>query len=152
MASSVPRQVSYDNEIEVITEPEANEGHLTVAVEDERSSSSVKSTSPEQNIASQPLTGGKKVVRTYSKSPHYLPLALIVCVINLPFGCLAAMFSILSMKHGRKESSRSATYAKLSLWLSLVGIACSIVVGIFITVYYLVIVPNIISLEEELQT
>ncbi|KAK6165236.1 hypothetical protein SNE40_022199 [Patella caerulea] len=152
MATEGP--ASYENEIEVISEHEVLPDQLTVAVvEEERSSSSVKSTSPEQNVASQPLTGGDRVVRTYTKSPHYLPLAFLVCIINPPFGIVAVVFSLISRKYSAKgDFMKGGTHARISMWLCVVGIACSIVIGVFTAVYYLVIVPNIIRSLEELKT
>lgn len=87
-----------------------------------------------------------------SRPPHYLYFALIVTVCcNLPFGGAAVIFSILSKRSGKKGNIKDAElWGNVSKWLSIVGIAVTLVVVAFLVVYYVHIDKNIVDTPEEL--
>ena len=146
---------SYENEIENISES-GSQSFPSSAVETMEEGSTVSAncpSHPDQNIATQPLTGGPVVIRNYRKTAHYLPLAVLVTFVNFPFGLASLVFSILSRKSshtGDVENARK--YAKISIWLSVIGIAMALVGIIFVLVYLFVISPNIISVSIDLRT
>lgn len=144
--------MSFQNKVvfEKDTEPEIEERQLSDAdVTDDRTITSLTLDDTEKNLASLPLTGGDGVVvRSYSKSPHYLPLALVTLFVNVVLGLPAVVCACLSRRrHQLGDEEASATLGRAAFWLSMVGIAVSIVVGVFVIVYIYVIIPNIIRTD-----
>lgn len=87
-----------------------------------------------------------------SRPPHYLCFALIVTVCcNPPFGGIAMLFSVLSKRKGQSGNIRDAELlGNVSKWLSIVGIAVTVVIVAFLVVYYVHIDKNIVDTPEEL--
>lgn len=106
---------------------------------------SLSRTNSGRHMATESLTGGDNVIRTYAKSPNYLPLACLAMLMNPVLGIPACICSLFSRKYRKEGDNRtSARFSKTALWLSIIAIASSIVLIIFIIVYVLVITPNII--------
>ncbi|KAL8587722.1 hypothetical protein ACOMHN_020940 [Nucella lapillus] len=128
-----------------IEERQISDGETT----DDRTVASLTLDDADKNVATLPLTGGDGVVvRSYTKSPHYLPLAILALFVNPLFGAPALFCACVSrMRRKRGEEEGAASLGKVAFWLSLVGIAISIVVVVFIFVYIYVITPNIIRID-----
>ncbi|XP_070181128.1 trafficking regulator of GLUT4 1-like [Littorina saxatilis] len=144
--------MSFHNEavFEKESDAQIEEGQLSDAdTTDETTIASLTLDDSDKNIASLPLTGGNGVVvRSYAKSPHYLPLAVIAFVVNLLFGLPAVVCACLSRRRRHEGDEEAAQrLGKVAFWLSIVGIAISLVVGVFVIVYIYVIIPNIIKLD-----
>lgn len=147
-----PPVMSFQNEavFEKETEPEMggrqlSDGDITA----DHTITSLTLDDTEKNMASVPLTGGDGVVvRSYSKSPHYLPLAIVTLFVNVVLGLPAVVCACLSRKRRQRgDEEGSITLGRAAFWLSMVGIAISIVVGVFVIVYIYVIIPNIIRTD-----
>lgn len=137
--------MSFQNEVVIDNEGEQFINEPQLSITDTNEDRTVASLG-EKNFATLPLTGGNGVVvRSYTKSPHYLPLAMLTLVLNLPLGLPAVVCACVSRRRRlRGEEQGASVMGKAALWLSLVGIASSIVVGIFVIVYFFVMTPNII--------
>ncbi|KAL8616069.1 hypothetical protein ACOMHN_064619 [Nucella lapillus] len=100
-------------------------------------------------VAALPLTGGDGVViRAYNTSPHYLPLAVFTLFVNVVLGLPAVVCACLSRsRRQRGEVIAASKWGKAAFWLSLVGIAVSVVLGVFAFVYIYVIIPNIVHIN-----
>ena len=143
---SFQNQAVYEKE----TEQEIEEKQLSdTDIADDRTITSLTLDDTDKNVAVLPLTGGNEVVvRSYTKSPHYLPLAIITLFVNVVLGLPAVVCACISRKRRQRgEDEGAATFGKAAFWLSMVGIAISIVVGVFVIVYIYVITPNIIRID-----
>lgn len=110
-----------------------------------QSKCSVTETNPESEATD------RQTSPTSRKPQNYLTLGLITLLFNFPFGCAAIILSLLSSKSffkgNRKESAQRGRLAK---WVSIIGLAVSVVVVLFIIVYVEVIIPNVIDNARDL--
>ena len=110
-----------------------------------QSKSSITDTAPESDSTS------RQVAPSTRKPQNYMILSLVTLFFNCPFGCAAVVFSLLSSKSyfegRRKEAAQRGGIAK---WVSIVGLAVSVVVVLFVIVYAVVIVPNVIDNAQDL--
>lgn len=110
-----------------------------------QSKCSVTETNPESEAT------GEQTPPTSRKLQNYMALSLITLLFNFPFGCAAIILSLLSSKSffkgNRKESAQRGRLAK---WVSIIGLAVSVVVVLFIIVYVEAIVPNVIDNARDL--
>jgi hypothetical protein len=116
---------------------------------DERTITSLTLDDADKHCATRPLTGGNGVVvRSYTSTPHYLPLSILTLFVNPLFGLPAVVCSCLSRQHRRHgDDRRAASMGNAAFWVSIIGIAVGVVIVVFIVVYVYVIIPNIIRLE-----
>merc|ERR1712002_910229 len=75
---------------------------------------------------------------------NYLGLAIFVCLcINCVFGLVAIIFSVMSSSAADSQDMEGAkSRGKISMIVSLVGIAISVIAIIIICIYYFVILPQ----------
>ncbi|KAK3595370.1 hypothetical protein CHS0354_008795 [Potamilus streckersoni] len=107
----------------------------------------------EKLISSQPKTETTIIAHSRgSKPPTFFPLALLVTIFcNCPFGCIALIFSISSERNYKKgETMKAQTQGNISKWFSIVGIAVTSVLIMFLIVYFVSIKENIINSQEDL--
>ncbi|KAK7507243.1 hypothetical protein BaRGS_00001178 [Batillaria attramentaria] len=147
----MPFQIETDKDEDMehrVDDRQLSVGDIT-SDEHERTVTSLSFSDADKCVASLPLTGGDGiVVRSYTKTPHYLPLAILTLFINAPFGLPAVLCAYLSRRRRQRgHEEGAARMGKAAFWLSMVGIACSVVIGIFIVVYVFVITPNIITIN-----
>lgn len=89
-----------------------------------------------------------KPVRIYTSKPaNFFNLALLVTVCcNPPLGTGALVFSVLSNRDFANGDITSARRKGcISQWLSIVGIVMTFILAIFVLVYFILIMPNIIE-------
>lgn len=103
---------------------------------------------------------GKNDKRKLSESrngpPNYLGLALFVTLCNCPFGSLAILFAILSRRqYASGEIVDAKQKGTISKWLSILGVAATLLLIAFLLVYKFVILPNVVvdlkALQEQLK-
>ncbi|PVD39054.1 hypothetical protein C0Q70_01682 [Pomacea canaliculata] len=138
----------YQNEAVLDGEvgPDVQERQSSVGdITEERSVPSLTYGVSDKSFATVPLTGEGVVVRSYTKSPHYLPLAIIALFLNLPLGLPAVACACVSRaRRQRGQEDGANTTGKAAFWLSVIGIVTSLVICIFVIVYFFVMTPNII--------
>lgn len=89
-----------------------------------------------------------KPVRIYTSKPaNFFNLALLVTVCcNPPLGASALVFSVLSNRDfANGDITAARQKGHIAQWLSIIGIALTFVFAIFVLVYFVVIMPNIID-------
>jgi hypothetical protein len=89
-----------------------------------------------------------------SKPPDYFILAVLVTVLcNLPLGGAGVLFAYLSKRDYHAGLVADArTKGRVAKWLSILGIAFTFVLALFIMVYFVFIKPNIVNSPEDLLT
>lgn len=89
---------------------------------------------------------GEQSAANSRRPQNFMCLALVTILCNCPFGCAALILSIMSSKsflEGKRKEA--ALRGKVSKWISIVGLAVSVVVILFIIVYLVAILPNVID-------